>query len=184
MRAPSRRMIGIACGLAVVAWCPSAFGMQRAVRARIVNYEAAPVLLLDASAQLVKTYSTPTQFPLAAVEEGREMKMQRSRVRHLNRLNQQVPTYLLEGNLQLRNDTRRRIAAIQLTIVFLNAFRERIGTERHSLAEPLGPREVKAVQWSRNLPYEEIFEVFFIVTAIRFDDGTVWMPTEELIFFP
>jgi len=158
-----------------------AVGFQRLVRTRIENYEEAPVVLVEASVQLVQTYTHPTQLPL---EGGVEGKINRNRIRYLNKLNEDVPAYRVEGELGLRNRTRKEVAALQVTIIVLNAFRERISTERQSLAEPLGPRQTRTVRWSRGLPHEEVFEMFFIITAVRFTDGTVWAPNEELILLP
>ncbi|MBI2103966.1 MAG: hypothetical protein HYT90_00090 [Candidatus Omnitrophica bacterium] len=173
----------IVCAVSSVIACQEAFGFERAVRTRIANYEEAPVSLRAASTQLVRTYDNPNQISLAALEGG-DRQVKRSRVQYINRLNQQAATYLLEGELELRNQTRKDIAALQITTVFLNAFRERIGTERQSLSEPLRPGQTKQVRWSRGLPYQDVFELYVIVTAVRFSDGTVWSPADELILLP
>ena len=170
--------------LAVVAFGhETAGGFQRTIRTRIANYEEAPVKVQQASTQLVQTYSQPGQFPLATLGDE-EVKLRRSRVRYLNHLNHQVATYLLEGELVLENVTRQEIIAVQLTTVFLNAFRERIGTEQQSLTVSLAPRRTQTIRWSRNLSQEEVFELYVVVTRVRFHDGTVWTATEELILVP
>lgn len=159
-------------GLSMIVLSEQALGFQRLVRTRIANYEEAPVVLVEASIQLVRTYANPTQLPVVG------------RTRYLNRLNEEVPAYRVEGELGLRNRTRKEVAALQMTTIILNAFRERVSTERQSLAEPLAPRQTRTVRWSRGLPHEEVFEMFFIITAVRFTDGTVWAPNEELILLP
>lgn len=171
-------------GLSMIMLSEQALGFQRLVRTRIANYEEAPVVLVEASIQLVRTYANPTQLPAVALEGGAEGKINRSRTRYMNRLNEEVPVYRVEGELGLRNRTRKEVAALQMTTIVLNAFRERVSTERQSLAEPLGSRETRTVRWSRGLPHEEVFEMFFIITAVRFTDGTVWAPNEELILLP
>jgi len=171
-------------GLAVVMVSEQAAGLQRSVRTQIANHDEAPVSLLKVSAHLVQTYSNPTQFPLAVAQGGEEVRIHRSRVRPLNRLNQQVPTYLLEGALELRNETHKEITALQITTVFLNAFRERMSMDRQSIASSLAPRQTKRLQWTRGLPHQDVFEIFLVVTAVRFSDGEVWVPSEELILLP
>jgi len=179
-----RAALSLVLGLVLVLWSEPAFSLQRSVRARIANYEEAPVSLRHASVQLVQTYSNPSQFPLAALAEGEEVKIKRSRVRYMNRVNQQIPTYLLEGELELHNHTRKEVMALEITTIFLNAFRERISMDQDSLTQSLSPYETKTIRWSRALPHEGVFEVFFVVTAIRFSNGEVWAPTEELILLP
>ena len=159
------------------------FGIQRALRTRMVNDDEAPVFLQQASVELVQTYSNPSQFPLAAIGD-QDTGVQRSRIRHMNRLNQQIPTYVIEGALEVRNHTTKPIAAIQITTIFLNAFRERVATERRSLVQPLAPRQSKRIMWSRNIPHEEVFEVLFATSGVRFSDGSIWTPTEELVDVP
>jgi len=149
-----------------------------------MNYEEAPVSLVKASVQLVQTYSNPSQFPLAELQGSKEVRVNRSRVRYVNRLNQQVPTYMLEGELELQNNTRKEAVAVQITTIFLNAFRERIETDRQTLAGPWAPRQTTRIRWARHLPHEEVFDLFFVITAARFEDGSVWAPTEELILLP
>ena len=158
--------------------------MPRTVYAKAAKYDEAPVVVRQASVRLVQTYSSPTQYPLATSPDGYEVKVKRSRVRYANRADQQAPTYLLEGSVELENETRRPVEAVQVTTVFLNAFRERIGTDRHVIAKPLESREIRRLDWSKSLPHEDVFEVYFVVTAVRFADGEVWAPTEELVFLP
>ena len=168
-------------GLALIA--EPIWGFQRTVRVRVANYEETPVVVQAASAQLVQTYSHPGQFPLAEVG-GEEVQVKRSRVRYVNKLNQEIPIYVLEGELTLRNHTHKEVAVLQLTTVFLNAFRERIATEQQSVTEVLRPLETRVIRWSRSLPHQEIFELYVIVTRVRFSDGTIWTATEELILIP
>ena len=162
---------------------PEAVGIQRELRTRTANYDEAPVSLRDARVRLVQTYSTPTQFPLA-LADGTDPKIHRTRVRHLNRLNQQVPTYQLQGELELHNATRKTVEMLQITTVFFNAFHERLNMEEESILHTLPPRQTKMLSWVKSLPDEETFEMFFIISAVRFSDGTVWSPEEELIVLP
>lgn len=180
----SRRWVAIGVAITALGAIPDAGGLERAVRTRIANYDKAPVTLRHAAVELVQTFSTPTQFPLSAVAGQEDVNVRRSRVRYMNRLGQQVPSYLLQGELELANETRKEVAALQITTVFLNAFRERISTDRYALSSPLAPRKTIRMPWSRSLPHEEVFEMFFVITAVRFADGTVWAPAEELILLP
>ncbi|MBI4354299.1 MAG: hypothetical protein HY595_03580 [Candidatus Omnitrophica bacterium] len=157
--------------------------VQRDVRTRTANYEEAPVLLQDARVRLTQTYSAPSQFPLV-LSDGTDVRIQRSRVRHLNRLNQQVPTYQLQGQLELRNTSRKTVAMLQITTVFFNGFHERLSMEQESILHTLPPKQTKMLSWAKSLPDEETFEMFFIISAVRFSDGTVWSPEEELIVLP
>lgn len=186
MRSDRRSPFGLA-GLAAVCCfiaAEPAHGLERSIQTHIANADETPVVLETAKLKLVQTYSNPSQFPLAAADGVADVKIQRSRVRHLNRLKQQIPTYQLEGTLQLRNTTRRAVDVIQLTVVFFNAFQQRISAEEQSLASPLTSRQMKVVPWSRGLPHEEVFEIAFAVTAVRFSDGTLWSPAEELVVVP
>ena len=160
-----------------------AAAMQRVIRARVANHDKAPVSLDRAHVELAETYSTPSQFPFAVVD-GSQVNISRSHVRYLNRLNQMAPTYTLEGEFEARNDGRKEVQVLELTAVSLNAFHERISSDEQPLAQTLPARASKRIRWSRSLPNEDIFEIVFAVTAVRFSDGTVWKPTEELILFP
>ena len=158
--------------------------LQRMVRALVAKYDDAPVIVRQASVRLVRTYSAPSQYQLATSPDGHEIRVKRSRVRYANRADQQIPTYLLEGYLEVENKTREDVEAVQITSVFLNAFRERIGTDEHSVSKPLEPRAIRRVDWSKTLPHEETYEVYFVVTAVRFRNGEIWSPAEELILQP
>lgn len=165
-------------------WCSTAaWGIQREVRTRFAHYDDAPVIVQQATVRLVQTYSAPSQFPLA-LAEGTDLKVSRSRVRNLNRLNQQVPTYQLRGELDVRNATRKVVDMLQITTVFFNAFHERISTVQESLPSTIAARQRKTITWTKSLPDEEVFELFVVISAVRFTDGTVWSPEEELIILP
>ena len=174
----------VVAGLWVELMSHPALGFQRVVRTRVTSYDAAPVIVRDVSIRLVETFSSPTQFPLAALEGGSEVRVERSRVRYMNRLNQQIPTFLLEGTLKIRNQSRLDVIALEVTTIALNVFRKRIKTGQDAVYASLGPGEIKDIAWSKNLPNEDIFELVFVVTAVRFIDGTVWAPTEELLLAP
>lgn len=172
-------------GLAVCLAAQNADAVQRTVKTRAANYDDSPVLVQNASIHMVQTYSTPGQVALVKMagphSEGRAT---RSRVRVANRLNQEIETYLLEGNVDLRNDTGKTISAFRITAIFLNAFQERIEVDQQMIQEPLGPGQQRQVPWNRQIPHQEVFEVVIVVTAVRYSDGTVWAPTEELVLVP
>lgn len=175
--------VAVAVGLAVT-WCgSSAWGIQREVRTRFAHYDDAPVIVQEATVRLVQTYSAPSQFPLA-LSEGSDLKVSRTKVRNINRLNQQVPTYQLHGQLDVRNATRKTVDMLQLTTVFFNAFHERLSTVQDSLPSTLSARQRKTITWTKSLPNEEVFELFVVISAVRFTDGSVWSPEEELIILP
>ncbi|MBI2884835.1 MAG: hypothetical protein HYY15_01525 [Candidatus Omnitrophica bacterium] len=173
--------IGLA---ALAAGAPAASGFQRTVKTSITTYENAPVAVRHGKMQLLQTYSGATQFPMADAEDGTEAKVRRSRVRNVNRLNQLLPTYVLEGDLELRNTGRNTVSAVQVTAVFLNAFRERIGTDQQSIRVEMLPYQARRLHWSRNVQQPDVFEAVFVVTKVRFEDGLVWVPTEELLLLP
>lgn len=176
----ARLLVGGSLLLASVA--PAA-AFERTVKARVANYDEAPVILRAAQIKLVQTYSDTSQAPFV-VMDGKDTGIRRSRVRHLNRAHQQVPMYLLEGTLELRNETRRQVETMQLTTVFFNAFRERIRTDRDAVTVTLASRQQKLLTWSKGVPHEEVFEMMVVISAVRFSDGSVWSPTEELILIP
>lgn len=168
---------------ATVLASPPAFGMEREVRTRIANYDEAPVIVRQAAVYLVQSYGNPTSAPVVASGDN-SPSTRHNRVRYMNRLNQEIPRYQLESELHLQNLTPKEIEAFQVTMIFLNAFHERIASDQQSVTEPLGPREMKTVEWSRKLPHQEVFELFLVITAVRFQDGSVWVPVEELIIVP
>ena len=183
-RAP-RRLAAWGVGLVALGIGGTAVGFQRTIATRVTNDDATPVSLRQTAAmELVQTYSGETQFPTANLDDGTEAKIYRSRVRNVNRLHQLLPTYVLEGNLELRNEGRKPIAAVQVTAVFLNAFQERIGTDQQSVNLPLLPYQARRLRWSRNIQQPEVFETVFVVTKVRFGDGLVWVPREELLLSP
>ena len=174
----SVRMAGVALALALSLSSPVAFaGLQRAIQSRLANHEDTPVMLERFSARLIETYASPGQFPFATMNDA-EVRVKRSRVRYVNRLNQQIPTYVVEGTLTLRNRFRKKVEAMELTTTFLNAFREQIGQAQHAVVEPVQPLETKTVAWSTTLPQPEVYEMFVVITGVRFADGTVWAPDE------
>ena len=160
-----------------------AWAVQHTVRARVETYDDAPVRTKHAVVRLVQTFSNPSQFPFASIQ-GEEIKIARTRVRYMNRKNQQAPTYELEGEVEVRNGIRKPAAFIQLTAISLNAFQDRIDLDQQSISEPLSPGQTRLIKWSKSLPNEQVYEVVFVVTAVRFTDGTVWAPTEELVLSP
>lgn len=174
---------GALCSALAALPCLPAFSQQRAVRTSVQNYDEAPVRLIGASVQVTETYAHPMEVPLIR-DGGRDLKVQRSRIRYMNRLNQQVAAYVLEGEVRLKNHSSKAVEVLQLTTVFLNAFRERVDLEQDSFTEALKPHQLTTLPWSRGLPREEVFEMVFVITAVRFSDGTVWTPTEELIQLP
>ena len=182
-RAP-RRLAAWGVGLVALGIGGTAVGFQRTIATRVTNYDASPVSLRQVAMELAQTYSGETQFPTANLDDGTEAKIYRSRVRNVNRLHQLLPTYVLEGHLELRNEGRKPIAAVQVTAVFLNAFQERIGTDQQSVNLPLLPYQARRLRWSRNIQQAEVFETVFVVTKVRFEDGLVWAPTEELLLSP
>ena len=153
---------------------------QHTVRTRVERYDDSPVETKQAVVRLIQTFSNPSQFPFASVQ-GEEIKIARSRVRYMNRKNQQAPTYMLEGEVAVRNGMRKPVTFIQLTAIALNAFQDRIDLDQQAVSEPISPGQTRTIKWSKNLPHEQVFEVVFVVTAARFADGTVWAPTEELV---
>lgn len=177
-----RRLLWMMGGL-LLAGGP-ALALERKVETQVVNVEGVPVVVETASTRLVQTYGRMSQFPLAAV--GREeVRIARSRVKYMNQLNQQVPTYQLQGEAVVRNGTRSEVVALQLTVVSFNAFQERLAIDRHTLTEPVGPLKTDTIRWSQALSHPDVFELYVVVTGARFKDGTVWTADEEeLVFEP
>ena len=177
--------VRVACAwLILCAATGTALADQRLLRTRIANYDHALVVLEQASTQLVEVYGDPNQVALAIIANGQMNRPALKRVRYLNRMNQEVATYQLEGELSLRNTTPKTVTALEITTIFFNAFRERISTERQTLIGSIEPRRTQRVQWSRPLPQKDTYELYVVVTKIRFDDGTIWAPVQELILLP
>ena len=170
--------------LALALGTPAAWaGLQRTLQSRLANFTDSPVTLESSSAKLSATYASPGQFPFATINDT-EVRVKRSRVRYVNRLNQQIPTYLVEGKLTLRNRFEKRVDVLELTTTFLNAFREQVGQSHQAVADPMQPYETKTVAWSTTLPHPEVYEIFVALTGVRFHDGTVWAANEEAIVVP
>ncbi len=163
---------------------PSALaGLQRVIQSRLANHPDSPVVVERCAARLMETYAGPGQFPFATMNDT-EVRVKRSRVRYVNRLNQQIPTYMIEGQLTLHSQFRKKVAVMEVTTTFLNAFRERVGQSQYAVTEPLQPYETKTINWSMALPHPEVYEMFVVVTGVRFEDGMVWSPNEEAIIVP
>ena len=162
-----------------------AAGLTKLIRAQIANYDNTPVTLLDAQIKLRESFTPPNQVPLNALQGMPKTKPTRGGVRYLNRLAQQVPIYKLEGELEVSNTTLKRIELVQVPAVYFDAFRTRLGEERQTIQQSLAPSQRAHLSWSGELPHEDVFEMFFVVTGVRFNDEATWTaPEEELVLEP
>jgi hypothetical protein len=163
----------------------SATGATKLIRAQIANYDKTPVALTGAWVRLRESFSPPNQVPVSALKGVPTSKPTRGGVRYLNRLAQQIPIYKLEGELEVRNTTPKRVHLVQVTAVYFDAFRTRLGEARQTIQQPLGPSQRTRLSWSGELPHEDVFEMFFVVTGVRFKDDATWTaPEEELVLEP
>ncbi len=164
---------------------PSVAGATKLIRTQIANYDQSPVMLTGARVRLRESFSPPNQVPLSALQGVPKQKTTHGGVRYLNRLAQQVPIYKLEGELDVNNTTPKRIAMVQVTTVYFDAFRTRLGEERHTIQQSVAPSQRVRLSWSGELPHEDVFEMFFVVTGVRFADEATWnAPDEELVLEP
>ncbi|GEM_PF-1407837 len=183
----TRRALVLGGGLllALSAASPQAAGVAKLIRTQIANYDKTPIILIGARVKLRESFTPPNQVPFSALPGVPKSKPTRGGVRYLNRLAQQVPIYKLEGELEISNTTPKRVKLVQVTAVYFDAFRTRLGEERHTLQQPLGPAQRARLSWLGALPHEDVFEMFFVVTGARFDDETTWTaPEEELVLEP
>lgn len=163
----------------------STAGATKRIRTQIANYDKTPVSLTGAWVRLRESFSPPNQVPMSALQGVPKSKPTRGGVRYLNRLAQQIPIYKLEGELEVCNTTPKRVDLVQVTAVYFDAFRTRLGDARQIIQQPLGPSQRTRLSWSGELPHEDVFEMFFVVTGVRFEDDATWTaPEEELILEP
>lgn len=155
---------------------------ERRISTRIAGYEGAPVVVRSATGEVIHIYERPDDLVVMAAAKGAAKSPQR--VRYINRLNEEVRTVQLHGTLTLKNATNKTAEAIRIQTILFNAFRERVGSYEEVVQEPLGPFRIKQIEWSRAMPTEDIYELYVVITKIRFSDGDVWSPTEELVFSP
>lgn len=171
--------------LSVLGLSVSAAGATKLIRTSIANYDTTPVALTSARVRLRESFSPPNQVPMSALKGVPTSKPTRGGVRYLNRLAQQIPIYKLEGELEVRNTTPKRVQLVQVTAVYFDAFRTRLGEARQTIRQPLDPSQRTRLNWSGALPHEEVFEMFFVVTGVRFEDDATWTaPDEELVLAP
>ena len=164
---------------------PNAAGVTKFIRTQVANYDKTPVSLTGASVKLRESFNPPNQVPLNALQGVPKTKPTRGGVRYLNRLAQQVPIYKLEGALEVSNTTPKRVELVQITAVYFDAFRARLGEARQTIQQSLAPAQRARLSWSGELPHEEVFEMFFVVTGVRFEDEGTWTaPDEELVLEP
>jgi hypothetical protein len=155
------------------------------IRSQIANYDTTPVPLLSAHIKLRESFTPPNQVPVSALQGIPNTKPARGGVRYLNRLAQQVPIYKLEGELEVSNQSGKRVQLVQVTAVYFDAFRTRLGEERQTIDQALAPAQRARLNWLGELPHEDVFEIFFVVSGVRFEDGTTWTaPEEELVLEP
>jgi len=181
---PQQAMLASALLMLSLAVSVSVWALQRSIRSRAHNYPETPVAIKRSSATLIETFPTPTQLSIPGVT-----KTKLSRVRYANRAGQLPSTLVLEGQVTCRNQGKKPIEAIGLTIVLLDAFYQPVQPASHP--EPYFSHQVMlsiaagsetTIPWSYDAVSADVQEVAVIVTRVRFADGTVWAaPPEELI---
>lgn len=163
--------------------CPPAWAFQKTVKSKTFTYPHSPVQATRSRVRFVETFYSPTQVALPGA------RTQGSRIRYANRAGLSPSSFVLSGEVDCHNVSRRTIEAFALTIIALDAFHQPLRLP----GEP-GPYAVeqvvttivrgasKRVTWERRLPTGNVFEVAVVITRVRFADGSVWLaPREELL---
>jgi hypothetical protein len=142
----------------------------------------APVFLKQLKITLVEVYGTPTQIPIPGT------RIQQSRVRYANRAGIWPSSYLLQCEVWCHNSSKKRVEALALTVIPLDAFNQTIessvgrgGHYIQRVVESLPTGSSTRVTWEQPVTSSDpdIFEVAILVTAVRFDDGNVWTAPQD-----
>lgn len=168
--------------------CASLWSAQRVLKSKVRNYPNAPVVLKESKVRIVEVFGTPTQPLTPGAIPG--ARIRGSRVRYANRAGLLPSTYVLEGEVSCRNQSRQTVEALEVAIVPLDAFHQPIPPQHR--ATPYIVQQMAtslpsgAFQWVtfEQLPLSspDVYEVAVVITRVRFADGSVWMaPKEELI---
>lgn len=178
----AHRALGLgAAGVLGACACSLLWAAQRPVKSTAHNYANAPVALSGSKVSLIETFATPSQAGIPG--SGR------SRIQYANRKDLIPPTRMLTGKVVCTDTSNQAIEALQLTLVFLDAFRGAISVlgqrDRYvvkQLVVSIPRKSSKVITWEQRVDTAEIYEVAVVVTGIRFADGSVWLaPKEELI---
>lgn len=168
--------------LFVTVFAVSAWALQRPITSRFENYQDAPVVIRKVETSMIETFATPSQYGSAS------FRQRGSRVRYANRAGLTVSKFDLSGEVVCRNHSRKTVEAFEVTIIPLDVFHEpvramgqrgRFATEQVIRLLPRG--STTKMEWYLPTLEGEVYEVALVVTRVRFKDGTIWEPTEELI---
>lgn len=164
---------------ALLAWSQPAAALQRSVKAAVKAFASTPVEIQRPQVRLLETFVAPTQVP---GDVGAD-----TRVRYANR--KQTPQFVLTGEGTFVNRSPQRIEAIALTTMPRDAFGESLGTGQgeqgvyklHRFTEPIVKGGTLSFTWEQPVASDDIYEVALAVTAVRFDDGTIWLAPKDKV---
>jgi hypothetical protein len=162
---------------------PSAWALQKTVRCKSHHYDEAPVGIQRSSVTMIETYFSPTQLP---VPGGR---VKQTRVRYANRAGLTPSSFVLKGAVTCRNQSRKEVEAMELSVVILDAFHRPILNAGQAepvtvirLPSRIPSKAEQQLSWEQQVESVDVYEVAVILTRVRFSDGSLWeAPAEELI---
>ena len=160
----------------------SAWALQKTLKTKAHTYPNSPVAVKRTTAELIETYTAPTQYVAA------DTKAKTSRVKYANRAGLSASVYVVQGETQLANTSNQPVEALSITVVALDAFHQPLesgGAGAVAVQQVTGPiarGASKRHEWQQVIASPDVYEVAVIVTRVRFADGTVWSaPSEELL---
>ena len=160
----------------------SAWALQKTLKTKAHTYPNSPIAVKRTNAELIETYTAPTQYVAA------DAKAKTSRVKYANRAGMSASVFVVQGDTQLANTSSQAVEALSLTIVALDAFHQPLqaggggAVAVQQVAGPIARGAFKRHEWQQVITSPDVYEVAVIVTRVRFVDGTVWTaPSEELL---
>ena len=160
----------------------SAWALQKTLKTKAHLYPNSPIAVKRTTAELIETYTAPTQYVAA------DAKAKTSRVKYANRAGLSASVYVVQGETQLANTSNQPVEALSLTVVALDAFHQPLqsaGAAAIAVQQVTGPiarGALKRHEWQQVIGSPDVYEVAVIITRVRFADGTVWAaPSEELL---
>lgn len=169
----------------VAGLCVAALRAVQAVEYKLasksLNYQGAPVVITQSDVTLIG----PSTEPIKVVVSDKKQRAP-DQVYYLT---QDEAGYRLKGMLICRNESGRTVEALQLAVVQLDAFYNRIQSalkielsSTQQMATLLPMRTERQFSWERAVSSGEASAVAVVVTHAQFADSSVWSaPREELV---